>query len=142
MKQGIHGLPMCRIHLFVGVVGLLIFALQGQYMSHYLNELQHVSDGKRMLYRSAHIYLMLSSILNVIFGLYVSQRATLWRTIESFVVLSAPIIMLLEFFFGASHVEQGRPFAFWSLVSIFVVFSVSVLIELKASFFDKNESHK
>lgn len=62
---------MKRIHFWVGVVGMLAFVCTGQYMHIFHNHLEGMADAPRMLYRSAHIYLLLSSIINLAAGVYI-----------------------------------------------------------------------
>ena len=58
-----------NFHLVIGGLGLLIFVLQGQYMTHALG-VEHLPDAPRMMYRSAHIYLLLACVANVSVGYY------------------------------------------------------------------------
>lgn len=56
-------------HFWIGVGGMCVFALTGQYMDRVLDHLVGMSDGPRMLYRSAHIYILLASMMNLIYGI-------------------------------------------------------------------------
>ena len=51
------------LHLVAGILGLLLFVLQGQYMDHVHDHLAGMEDGPRMMFRSSHIYLLLASLL-------------------------------------------------------------------------------
>ncbi|HXD32542.1 MAG TPA: hypothetical protein VN643_15580 [Pyrinomonadaceae bacterium] len=48
---------MKRFHLIFGLLVLVIFALTGQYMHRYLNHLEGMADGLRMMYRTRHIFI-------------------------------------------------------------------------------------
>lgn len=117
-----------KLHLYVGAIGFITFALEGQYMMWVLSSLQNTPDGERMLYRSAHIYLMLTCCLNFAIGLYASNRlASRWTIFESIVLLIAPFLFTLEFFFGTADVNSERIFAYIPLIVIFAVFSLSFI---------------
>lgn len=91
-----------RVHIAVGVVGLLAFAVTGQYMAIVLRGLADMPDGPRMLYRSAHLYLMWSSLLNLVVGVYfvtaASQGARTAQTIASAMLLAGPALFIAGFF--------------------------------------------
>src|SRR5687768_12391459 len=61
---------MKRFHLIFGGVVILIFILTGQYMDKFLQHLVGMPDGPRMLYRTRHIYILLSGLLNLGIGTY------------------------------------------------------------------------
>ena len=52
---------MRRFHLGAGLLGVLAFLATGQYHEH----LRGMDDAQRLLFRSAHIYLLLASLLNL-----------------------------------------------------------------------------
>ena len=70
---------MKRFHLIFGGLVILIFILTGQYMDKFLQHLEGMADGPRMMYRTRHIYILLSGLLNLAVGAYFSYRATRWR---------------------------------------------------------------
>ena len=63
-------------HLFIGGLGLALFVLQGQYMARILG-VANLPDAARMMYRSAHIYLLLASVANVMAGYFMTPTAVL-----------------------------------------------------------------
>jgi uncharacterized membrane protein HdeD (DUF308 family) len=60
-------------------------------------------DGTRMLYRSRHIYLLLSGLLNLILGIYFVRQPTGWRrtvqTIGTIFIVLSPGLLLAGFFY-------------------------------------------
>lgn len=118
MTQGVDLLvsasAMRRSHLFVGVAGGIAFLLSGQYMHHSLGHLQDVADGPRLLYRSAHIYLLWSSLLNLALGWAWTGVRTRWRQIVhsvcSVAVLAGPPLMVCGFFLEPTSGGLDRPF--------------------------------
>ena len=91
---------MKRFHLIVGLVVVVVFLLTGQYMEYVHNRL--LPDGPRMLYRSRHIYLLLSGLLNLGIGIYFTPRQPGWRRtlqiIGSLLIVVTPGLLLAGFF--------------------------------------------
>jgi hypothetical protein len=91
---------MKRFHLIVGLTVVVIFLLTGQYMEYVHNRL--LPDGIRMLYRSRHIYLLLSGLLNLILGIYFVRQPRGWRrtiqTVGTILFVLSPGLLLAGFF--------------------------------------------
>ena len=92
--------PMKRFHLIIGLTVVFVFLLTGQYMEYVHNRL--LPDGPRMLYRSRHIYLLLSGLLNLGIGIYFTPRQPGWRRtlqiIGSLLIVVTPGLLLAGFF--------------------------------------------
>jgi hypothetical protein len=90
-----------RLHLAVGVVGVIGFLLTGQYMDRAHDHLRGMDDARRLLFRSTHLYLLFGSLLNLTLGLHLSP-ATGWRwwvrTAGSLLVLGTPVFAAAAFF--------------------------------------------
>ncbi len=114
-----------RLHFWVGVAGVLAFLATGQYMHHALNHLDGMADGPRLLFRSAHIYLLLTAILNLVMGIYlpsaVSRVRPFLQYIVSAVILLSPWIMLAGFFIGSRENTLARPMIQLGLYALFAV---------------------
>lgn len=110
-------------HLSMGIAGLLVFALQGQYMDLVHDHLAGMADGPRMLYRSSHIYLLLVSVLNVALGVYLTSDNKsvhpVLQNIVSAVFLLAPIGLLAGFFLEPGMEDFARPFTRPVLYAVF-----------------------
>ena len=106
---------MRRLHLAIGVGGVIAFLLTGQYMDRALDHMAGVPDLPRMLYRSAHIYLLLGSLLNLVVGVYLSEAPGGWRRlagrIGSVAILVAPPLFVLAFISEPHRSDFQRPFA-------------------------------
>jgi hypothetical protein len=68
-----------RLHLVVGLAGVVAFLGTGQYMDRALDHLSGMDDARRLLFRSTHIYLLFSALLNVALGLYLTAGKEGWR---------------------------------------------------------------
>jgi len=98
------GAPRLRVvHLTIGLVFLGVFLLTGQYMDRYLGHLHGMADTQRMLYRSTHIYLLWSALLNLALGLYLRPSTGRLRGMAqwlgSIMVLIGPPLLVIGFFY-------------------------------------------
>ena len=103
------------IHLAVGAFGLIAFVLTGQYMAIFLHGLQDSADGPRLLYRSAHLYLMWSSLANLLVGaafvVATSRGARIVQILSSVALLIGPALLLAGFFIESPVNNLRRPFS-------------------------------
>jgi magnesium-transporting ATPase (P-type) len=94
---------MKRLHLLFGILLFVVFVLTGQYMDKFLNHLHGMADGPRMLYRSRHIYILLSALINIGLGTYFSYQTETWRRalqiLGSFLVVLASAVVIVAFFY-------------------------------------------
>jgi hypothetical protein len=122
-------LAIKRLHFWTGIAGILIFTLTGQYMSLYHNHLQGMADGPRMLYRSAHIYLLLSSIINLVVGVYLQPEAItrlrLLQFITSGILLLSPALILVGFFIEPQLADLSRPY---TSIALFILFGAAIFL--------------
>ena len=106
---------MRRLHFWIGLAGVVAFLLTGQYMDRWLGHLAGVADLPRMLYRSAHIYLLLGSLLNLVLGLYQVEAGDGWRRwagrAGSILIAIAPVLFLIAFAREPLRPNFNRPFA-------------------------------
>jgi hypothetical protein len=124
-----------RTHLVVGMLGLVVFVLQGQYMDLVHNHLADMEDGPRMLFRSSHIYLLFASILNIVVGAYLKNGTQLGRPwiqiLVSAVLLLAPAALLAGFFLEPHMADLMRPY---TRPALFVLFATGVILSLSEIF--------
>jgi hypothetical protein len=103
-----------RLHLFVGLVGLVGFLLTGQYMDRVHDHLRGMDEARRLLFRSCHIYLLFGSLLNLALGLYLVPRVG-WRrwvaAAGSALVLAGPFFAALGFFTEPWLSDLERPYS-------------------------------
>jgi hypothetical protein len=92
-----------RFHLIFGLLLFALFVLTGQYMDRVLHHLQGMPDGPRMLYRSRHIYILLTGLLHLGIGSYMQyQTDTIRRTLQwagSLLITIAAVLFLVAFFY-------------------------------------------
>ncbi|MFO0946910.1 MAG: hypothetical protein U1D30_13355 [Planctomycetota bacterium] len=113
-----------RAHLVVGIFGIVAFLATGQYMDRYHGHLRGYDDGTRMLFRSAHIYLLLAAIINTMTGIYIRQARLSWRrlcqVIGSAALLAGPPLFLIAFCTEPHLDALDRP---WSRAAVYLAFA-------------------
>ena len=119
-------------HVIFGFFFIIIFILTGQYMSNFHNHLIDMPDGPRMLYRSAHIYILLSAFANIVYG----YKRTIDFSIHinkliSLILITAPIMFLIAFFTEPNYENFERPF---TRVGAYSILFISVVLALKSFF--------
>ena len=118
-------------HIVIGTLGLALFLLQGQYMARVL-VLETLPDWPRLMYRTAHIYLMLASTANIWAG--VSLPASIdsrLRQLCSILLLLGPPLLLASFFIESDSGEPYRPIASYTL---YLQFGAAALLVAHALF--------
>ena len=124
---------MKKLHLLVGIVGTIVFLATGMYMRIRLNGLTGMEDLPRMMFRSSHIYLLLTSLINLSIGLYQSSVAS-WSRLQwtgSILVLIAPLLMLIAFFNEPALHSFERPFAGPGVYAVFAGMALHFIAALK-----------
>jgi hypothetical protein len=108
-----------RLHIVVGLAGLLTFVASGQYMDLRFDHLRGMQDAPRLLMRSAHIYLLLSSLLNLVLGIYViapppaPRRYIQW--LGSGMLAAGPPLFAAAFLFEPWLAQLERPYTRWAV---------------------------
>ena len=113
---------MKRFHLIFGCVVIIIFILTGQYMDKFLQHLDGMADGPRMMYRTRHIYILLSGLLNLAIGAYFSYRPTRWRRLLQFagsaLIVAATALFITGFFWEPKLAGLETP---WSGQGVYLI---------------------
>lgn len=124
-----------RLHLIVGLLGVVVFLLTGQLMKHHNPPTPGLPTDVRMMYVSRHIYLLGTALVNLALGLYFQLRPALWmRTLQwigSILILVSPILLLVAFLHEPPLGLAGR--GWHSYVGMIGMFA-GVMAHLLASF--------
>jgi len=107
------------IHLVIGTLGFITFVLTGQYMHLVHGHLREMADGPRLLYRSSHIYLLWSSLLNVLLGCYLNplrnRSLGVAQSIAGLAILIGPFLLTTSFFVESNNPSLARPVAWLAI---------------------------
>lgn len=89
-------------HIAIGIIGIVVFVLTGQYMAIFLRGLIEMPDGPRLMYRTSHLYLMWASLVNLVVGaafVVAKSRSTrIVQVLSSIALFAGPVLMLSSFF--------------------------------------------
>ena len=115
---------MKRFHLIFGFVVLVVFLLTGQYMDRFHEHLEYTPDGPRMLYRTRHIFILMSGLLHLGIGGYFFSRAQTWRRalqiIGSVLITIAPVLFTIAFFYEPNLQGLHAPLSLIGMIIIAV----------------------
>jgi hypothetical protein len=113
---------MKRFHLIFGLLVIVVFLLTGQYMDKFLQHLDGMPDGPRMLYRTRHIFILLSGLLNLGIGTYFSYGVTRWRRVLQFLgsglIVVATALFVVGFFTEPKLAGLATPWSHWGMYLI------------------------
>jgi hypothetical protein len=113
-----------RIHLIVGVLGVVAFLLSGQVLKHHQPSMQSLPGEVRMMYVSRHIYVLAAALVNLVLGLYFQiQPPGLRRALQLFgsmLILLSILSSLLAFGVEPALGIAGRGWRSYSgLIALF-----------------------
>jgi hypothetical protein len=101
-----------RLHLVVGILGVLSFVFTGQVLKHHDPPMSTLSHEVRLMFVSRHIYLMGAAVVNLVLGLYLRMQPPGWRRtlqyIGSVLILLSAALLLVTFFKEPSLGVAGR----------------------------------
>jgi hypothetical protein len=113
-----------RLHLVIGLIGIVAFLGTGVSMRLRQPSMREMDDGARMIYRSRHIYLLLSGLLNLALGTYCQASGRTWRrrfqSIGSCLILAAPPLLLAAFVGEPHRSDLSLPFTRPAIIGVLV----------------------
>ncbi len=83
-----------------------------------------LGDSIRVLFRSAHIYLLMSGLLNFAFGTASDRKETVVSIIGSVFLLTAPVLIFIGFCMESPRTVIDRPI---TAMGVYLVFAGSLL---------------
>jgi len=113
-----------RAHWLVGLLTLIAFPLTGAYMLH-LAAVPHLDAVPRLIFRSRHLFLLLSAVANL--ALSNSQPVRLAQRVAAALILVSPVLLLAAFFIDpARGVKSSQMFHF----AMYGLFAAGVLLAI------------
>jgi uncharacterized membrane protein YfhO len=114
---------MKRFHLIFGFAVVIAFLLTGQYMDKYLQHLDGMPDGPRMLYRTRHIFILLAGLINLGIAAYYQARSfralRIMQMFGSTFIVLATLLFVAAFFYEPNLTNLRTPLSHWGMYSIF-----------------------
>lgn len=112
-----------RIHLFLGILIVIIFLLTGQFMHHKYDHLKDMELMNRALFRAGHLYILLFGLINAAIGAYYypAKHDTVKRIQEfaSIPIIIASCLVIYAFFTELPTQTIERPLTRLSLYMVF-----------------------
>lgn len=112
------------IHRYYGLIVIITFLGTGMFMRFHQPPMSSFADSMRMLYRSAHIYLLMSGLLNFAFGTAGDRKETIVSVIGSIFLLIAPVLIFTGFCIESPRTVIDRPI---TAMGVYLVFAGSLL---------------
>ncbi len=123
-----------KIHVILGLVFLGTFLCTGVYMKLNFPGLYEENETMRMMYRSTHIYLLMSSLINIALGSYFvpanSGVRMYGQVLASILLLVSPVLMLLAFVVEPAQMAIERPYSFWGVLFLVIGVNLHMLLRL------------
>ena len=130
---------MKKVHLIFGAFVVIVFLLTGQYMDKHFNHMVGVPDAPRLLYRTRHIFILLSGLLNLGIGAYFTYRIETWRRaiqmLGSFLIFAASVLFVIAFFYEPNRGDLRTPLSHAGMYAI----AAGALLHVISGMKGKNE---
>ena len=100
-----------------------------------------MADGPRMVYRASHIYILLTAIINLTMGAYITpvrlEQYKILQWLVSLLLILAPVFITAGFFTEPDMTELARPYTrialqFMLLPAALLVITSEFLIKIKS----------
>ncbi len=110
---------MARLHIIWGLMFVGVFLGTGMFMLMTFPNQFHQDATMRMLYRSAHVYILLAGLINGVLGVYLTLGVG-WRRqfqlVGSSAILMSPVVFALAFFIEPAPRQLERPLVLLGLI--------------------------
>ena len=94
---------MSHAHLIFGIVLFVVFLITGRFMRMDFPDKDIIPQELRLLMRSRHIYILFSSLIHILLGLYLEMHEKFWRkSLQIFgsgLLFSASLLLVWAFVF-------------------------------------------
>jgi len=115
---------MRRVHLIVGLIGVVAFLITGQLMKHHSPPVRVLTLDVHMMYVSRHIYLLGVALVNLVLGLYLREYSPGWRRtlqrIGSALIFLSVLSLLMAFISEPALGLAGRSWrSYFGLIALF-----------------------
>jgi hypothetical protein len=92
---------MAYLHLVFGILLFITFLVTGKFMRWDFPDKDAIAPEFRILMRSRHIYILLSSLIHIVLGVYLRIHTEAWRKIAqlfaSFLLIAGSVLLVWAF---------------------------------------------
>jgi hypothetical protein len=115
---------MRRIHVTIGMLGVIAFVITGQVMARHVPNIHTLSAEIRMMYVSRHIYLLGAALVNMVLGIYLQMQPPGWRRsmqqMGSLLILLSVAALLMAFISEPAMGIAGRSWrSYFGMIALF-----------------------
>jgi len=115
---------MRRIHVTIGMLGVIAFLITGQVMARHVPNIHTLSAEIRMMYVSRHIYLLGAALVNLVLGIYLQMQPPGWRRgmqqMGSLLILLSVAPLLMAFISEPAMGIAGRSWrSYFGMIALF-----------------------
>ena len=101
---------MAYLHLIFGLIVFVIFLITGRFMRIDFPDKELISPELRILMRSRHLYILLSSLLHIVLGLYLQIQPQVWRKsfqlFGSFLLIAGSVLLVWAFIYESYTLQH------------------------------------
>lgn len=112
---------MSYLHLIFGVLLFVIFTVTGKFMRVDFPDKDLIPQDLRVLMRSRHIYILLSSLIHICLGIYLRIHAETWR--KSLQIFASVLLFAGSFLFVWAFVYETYTTKMFSEISRFALYT-------------------
>jgi hypothetical protein len=119
---------MPYLHLILGIILFVVFTITGKFMRWDFPDKDIIPQDFRILMRSRHIYILLSSLIHILLGVYLKMHAETWRKIVQIfasVLLIAGSVLFVWAFVYETYATQH--FSDLSRYALYITLAGTVL---------------
>jgi hypothetical protein len=101
---------MYYLHLIFGIILFVTFLVTGKFMRWDFPDKDVIPQDFRMLMRSRHIYILLSSLIHIVLGVYLQIHAEVWRRalqiFGSVLLVAGSVLFIWAFIYETYSVQH------------------------------------
>ena len=110
---------MSWFHLIFGLALFIVFTITGRYMRADFPDKSEIDQTLRILMRSRHIYILLSSLVHIALGIYVQMRPQAIRKVlqlsGSAILVVASLLLVYAFFIETYQLRGYSNYSRWGV---------------------------
>jgi len=110
---------MSYLHLVFGIIVFIIFLVTGKFMRVDFPDKEIIPQDFRLLMRSRHIYILFSSFIHVLLGVYLQIETRLWRkTLQLFgstLLISGSVFLVGAFVYETYQARYFSEASRWGI---------------------------
>ena len=112
---------MAKAHLIFGIIIFIIFLVTGKFMRVDFPDKEIIPQDLRLLMRSRHIYILLSSLIHLCLGFYLEMHAQIWQKVLQ--MFGSGLLILGSVLFVRAFVHETYALQHFSDISRFALYT-------------------